>query len=42
MEALFTIAGIIAVLVVFGALSVAIGVDSRDGFSERPARPTFH
>jgi hypothetical protein len=42
MEALLTIAGIVAVLVVFGALSVAIGTDSRDGYTDSPARPTFH
>ena len=42
MEALFTIAGIIAVLVVFAALSVAIGADSRDGFTDPSPRPMFH
>ena len=42
MDALFTIAGLIAILIVFAALSVAIGTDTRDGFADRPARPIAH
>ena len=42
MDALFTIVGIVAVRVVFAALSVAIGVDSRDGFADPSPRPTVH
>jgi hypothetical protein len=42
MDALFTITGLIAVLIVFAALSVAVGVDTRDGFADRPTRPVFH
>jgi hypothetical protein len=42
MEALFTITGIVAVLVLFSALSVAIGVDSRDDFADQSPRPMFH
>jgi hypothetical protein len=41
MEALFTIIGSGAVLVVFCALSVLFGTEGRDGFAERPFRPTY-
>ena len=35
MDALFTIIGTAVVLVVFAALSIAFGTDTRDGFTER-------
>ena len=41
MEAFFTIIGSGAALVVFCALSVLLGTDSRDGFTDRPFRPTY-
>ena len=40
MEAVFTIIGTALVLVVFAALSIAFGTDTRDGFTERSLRPT--
>jgi hypothetical protein len=42
MDALFTIAGLITILMAFAALSVAIGADTRDGFADRPSRPIAH
>jgi hypothetical protein len=42
MDALFTIAGVIAVLIVFAVLSVAIGADSRDGFAGPSPRSSLH
>jgi hypothetical protein len=42
MDALFTIAGLIVILIVFAALSVAIGADTRDGFADHPAHPIAH
>ncbi|HET7473500.1 MAG TPA: hypothetical protein VFJ71_10270 [Candidatus Limnocylindrales bacterium] len=41
MDALFTIVGTTALLIVFAALSVLFGTDTRDGFTDRPIRPTF-
>jgi len=41
MDALFTIIGTGAVIVVFAALSVVFGTDTRDGFSERTMRPSY-
>ena len=41
MEALLTIVGTGAVVVVFAALSVLFGTDTRDGFSDRTMRPTW-
>jgi hypothetical protein len=41
MDALFTLIGIAALLVLFGAVSVAIGADSRDGFVDATRRPAF-
>jgi hypothetical protein len=41
MEAFFTIIGAGAALVIFSALSVLLGTDSRDGFTERAFRPTY-
>jgi len=41
MEALFTIVGSGIVLVVFSALSVLCGADSRDDFTDRSLHPTL-
>ena len=42
MDALLTIAGIVAVLAVFAVLSLSLGADSRDGFADPSPRSTFH
>ena len=41
MDVLLTIIGTGAVAVVFAALSVVFGTDTRDGFTDRTLRQTF-
>ena len=41
MEAFSTIIGTVLLFAVFAGLSVLFGTDTRDGFTDRPLRPTF-
>lgn len=41
MEALFVLTAVIVALVTLDALSLAFGVDSRDGLAEDHLRPTL-
>lgn len=40
MDAFVTIVGLIAVLILFAALSLLVGSDSRDGFTDVSRTPT--